>query len=171
MFGHVDVWQADHTRSLSRWATPRIMRYSLLLLPAALTIGGCCTSFTTAVRNETGRDVQFTMMGRSHQTETITIRASSTGRCRGVMPATLDGTTDSWVISDGQSRFTFADLSPIATMPKQFVSSSRFTSNFPCKRVTQHVRIARDMTIHAVRVIGYTELQPAQFPIHYTTKE
>ena len=87
------------------------------------------------------------------------------------MPAALDGATDSWSITDGQARFTFADVSPIATMPDQFVSRSRFTSDFPCKRVTRHVRIAPDMTIQAVRVIGYTESQPAQFPIHYTTKE
>jgi hypothetical protein len=147
------------------------MRHSLLLLPMMLTLTGCCIGFTTSVRNESGRDIQLTVMRHSQQTETVTIRASSTARCRGVMPTVPEGTPDSWLVSDGQSRFTFADVSPIATMPKRFVSSSRFTSAFPCKRVTQHVRIAQDMTIYAVRVIGYTESQPAQFPIHYTTKE
>lgn len=148
-----------------------MMRYSLLFLPVVLFLSGCCTSFTTSVRNESGRDIQLTVMRRLQQTETVTIRAPSTGRCGGVMPRALDGTADSWVISEGQARFTFADVTPIATMPKQFVSRSRFSSNFPCQRITQHVRIAPDMSIHAVRVVGYTESQPAQFPIHSTTKE
>jgi len=87
------------------------------------------------------------------------------------MPRSLDGAADSWTVSDGQSRFVFVDVSPIATMPDAFVSSSRLTGDFPCKRVTQHVRLAPDMTIQAVRVIGYTATQPAPFPIQYTKKE
>src|SRR5262249_14343238 len=144
------------------------MRNSLLLLIAVLALSGCCTGIATSVRNESGRDIQLTLVSHLQGTQTVTIRASATARCSGVMPAFRDGTTDSWIIADGQSHFRFADVSPIATMPKQFISSSRFTSDFPCNRITQHVRIASDMTIHAVRVIGYTESQPAQFPIHYT---
>ncbi len=56
-------------------------------------------------------------------------------------------------------------------MPSQFISGSRFTRDFPCKRITRHVRIAPDMTIHAMRVIGYTESEPTFFPIHHTEKE
>ena len=87
------------------------------------------------------------------------------------MPSLAGFAPDCWIVSDGQSRFTFADVSPIATMPSPFTSSSRFTRNFPCNRITKHVRIASDMTIHAVRVVGYTDSEPATFPIRYTAKE
>jgi hypothetical protein len=83
----------------------------------------------------------------------------------------LNRSPDSWIVTDGQLRFTFADVSPIAAMPDAFISRSRFTSDFPCRRVTQHVRLDSDMTIHAVRVLGYTDREPPEFPIRYTKKE
>ncbi|MSR65948.1 MAG: hypothetical protein EXS24_01060 [Pedosphaera sp.] len=147
-----------------------IVRYSLVLV-MALMVTGCCTSITTSVRNESGRDIQLTVMRRLEPTETVKIRAASTGRCKGVMSSHPGFAPDFWIVSDGQSRFTFSDVSLIATLPSRFVSSSRFTRDFPCKRVTQHVRITPEMTIHAVRVIGYTESEPTEFPIRYTVTE
>ena len=145
------------------------LRYSIFVAFAMLT--GCCTSITTSVRNESGRNIQLTIVRNSQKIETITIRASSTGKCAGVMPTHTGFPPDSWIISDGQSQFTYSDVSPIATMPDRFISSSRFTRDFPCNRIIKHVGLASDMTIHAVRVIGYTESEPAQFPIHYVKKE
>ena len=147
------------------------MHSSLPALAALLMLTGCCTSITTTVRNESGRDIRVTIVRQSQQFETVAIRAASIGRCKGVMSSFSGHQPDSWIVSDGRSRFTFTDVSPVATMPGAFIGSSRFTMSFPCKRVTQHVRLAPDMTIHAVRVIGYTESEPAPFPIRYTTKE
>jgi hypothetical protein len=132
---------------------------------------GCCASSSTSVRNETGKDLNLTIIRLSQQVETVTIRASSTGRCSGIMPTLSDEPAVSWIISDGQSRFIYADVSPIATMPSRFVSSTRFNRDFPCERFTHHVAITPDMVIHALRVIGYTESEPPPFPIHYTKKE
>jgi len=144
---------------------------SLALMATAVMLTGCCTNIATSVRNESGRDIQLTLIHLSQQTETVTIHAGSTGRCKGVIPSHPSYSPDSWIISDGQSRFIFSDVSPIATLPSPFVSRSRFTRDFPCNRVTRHVRITSNMTIHAARVIGYTKLEPAPFPISYTTKE
>jgi hypothetical protein len=147
------------------------MRIPALSIFAVIILTGCCISNSTSVRNETGKDILLTTVNQAKQTETVMIRAKATGRCSGVWPALPDQPPESWAISDGKSRFTFADVSIIATLPDQFVSSSRFTRDFPCNRITRHVRIAPDMTIHAVRVIGYTEWEPPSFPIHYTKKE
>jgi len=157
--------------ALDRQTTLHVMRIFALSFITVLMFTGCCTSISTSVRNETGRDIHLTAVWRSQQVESVTIHAKSTGRCSGVMPAFPGQPPESWIISDGQSRFTFADVSPIGSMPSRFISSTRFTRDFPCKRVTQHVRIAADMTIHAVRVIGYTDSEPAPFPINYTNKE
>jgi hypothetical protein len=147
------------------------MRHFLpaMIMPALL-LTGCCASFKTAVRNGSGRDIVLTISRRSGPTETVPIRAGAKGRVRGVMPRSLDGSADSWVVSDGHSVFVFADVSPIATMPRAYISSSRFTRDFPCKRITQHVRFTPEMTIHAVRVIGYTAHEPFPFPIQATKR-
>jgi hypothetical protein len=87
------------------------------------------------------------------------------------MPRLAELSPDSWVVMDGQSRFTFSDVSAIASMPDAFVSRSRFTRDFPCLRVTQRVKLGPDITIHALRVIGYTDKEPPQFPIRYSKKE
>jgi len=161
------------SRTIGIPATSRrgIMCILLPVLATTLMLTGCCVSISTSVRNETGRDIRLTLVRQSQQVETVMIRASSTGRCTGVIPALPGLSPDSWIISDGQSQFTFANVSSIATLPGPFISSSRFTRDFPCRRITQHVSLAPDITIHAVRVIGYTESEPAQFPIRYSKRE
>jgi hypothetical protein len=150
-----------------------MLRHSPGIIVSALVFTGCCTSVTTAVRNGTDRDITLTMSGHLRPPETVVIRAGAKGRVTGVVPPSPyhSDAADSWAISDGHSVFLFADVTPIATMPRAFISSSRLTRDFPCVRVTQHVRLAPDMTVHAVRVIGYTASEPAPFPIHYTKKE
>lgn len=108
------------------------MRILLSLLVAMLMLTGCCVTSLTSVRNETHKDLSLSVVRQSEQVETVMIRASSTGRCGGLMLNVPDQPAVSWIISDGQSRFIYADVSPIATMPGPFVSSSRFTSDFPC---------------------------------------
>ena len=141
------------------------------MVMSALLLPGCCIRVTTVVRNGTGSDITLTMCRQPKPPETVAIRAGAKKRVSGVMPRSLDGAADSWMVSDGRSVFTFADVSPIAAMPGAFTSSSRLTRDFPCKRLTQHVRLAPDMTIHPVRVIGYTAHEPVPFPIHYTRME
>jgi hypothetical protein len=137
---------------------------------AILFLSGCCVRVAASVRNETGRDIRLTIVRYSGETNTVEIKAGSAALVAGIMP-NLDWPPDSWVVTDGQAVFTFADVSPIAAMPDAFISRSRFTSDFPCRRVTQHVRIASDMTIHAVRVIGYTKIEPVSFPIRCANKQ
>jgi hypothetical protein len=148
-----------------------VMRLLMLVLIAPLALTGCCISLKTSVRNETGKNITITFLRGSNQVENITIPAASTSLCSGVIPTIPGSPPESLIISDGQMQYTFADVSAIAMLPRRFVSSSRFTSDFPCKRFTTHVRIASDMTIHAVRVIGYTESEPSPFPLHCTSKE
>lgn len=154
-----------------RWNS--IIKIAVLFpaLVATLMLSGCCVNISTSVRNETDENLILTHIGPFQQFGTVIIRAHSTRRCDGILPAVPGKSPDSWIITDGQSQFTYTNVSPIASMPDKFVSSSRFTSEFPCNRFTRHVAITPDMAIHAVRVIGYTESEPSPFPIHYTKKE
>ena len=140
---------------------PSVSLHAVLVL-----LTGCCINLTTSVRNETGRTVRLTSLRGPQPPETVEIPAKSTVRCRGVMQAYPGSPVENWIVSDGQSRCTYLDVTPIASMPRPFISRSRLTRQFPCMRLTQHVRLAPDMTIHAVRVIGYTGSEPAQFPLH-----
>lgn len=140
-----------------------------LLIVFAFALGGCCTAIRTSVYNGAGQTVQVTLVHDGKPLEAIKVRAASVGLLRGVMLFPGDTMPDSWLVSSGTNCFIFSDVSAIASMPRRFISSSRFTRDFPCNRVTQHVRIAPDMTIHAARVIGYTESEPPQFPIYHST--
>ena len=154
-----------------RWHSFAKTAVSFLALAATLILDGCCVNISTSVRNETDENLILTHIGQFQQFGTVMIRAHSTGRSDGILPAESGKSPDSWVISDGRSKFNYTNVSPIASMPRAFVSRSRFTSDFPCNRITYHVAITPDMAIHAVRVIGYTESEPSPFPIHYTKKE
>ena len=151
--------------------TPVRQLVPVTILGGILMLTGCCVNFTTAVRNQTGKDVVITVCSARGGTEREAIQAGAKAYLRGAMPRYPDGACDSWMVSDGDSKFIFSDISPIATMPSAFISRSRFTRDFPCKRVTQHVRLGPDMAIHAVRVIGYTASEPAPLPIEYTRTE
>jgi len=149
-----------------------LVKLHLLPLPAvAITLTGCCTAIRTSVYNGTGQEIQLTLMREGKPIETVKVSGASPGLLRGIMPKLPGNRPDSWVVSSGTNRFTFSDISLVATMPRGFISRSRFTRDFPCSRVTQHVRIAPDMTIHAVPVIGPAGSQPPLFPIHYSTKD
>jgi hypothetical protein len=157
---------------LSGIGRPRVLLIVRPLTVACLLLlSGCCTEICTSVRNETGKDVNLTLLRNAKEVETVMIRARSAAECGGIMPPLPGTPPDSWIVRDEHARFTFEDVSPIASMPGAFVSSSRFTSIFPCKRVTRHVALTGDMTIQAERVVGYTKSQPEPFPIHYTNRE
>lgn len=150
---------------------PYAMRPLVLLVVIWLVASGCCVTGSTSVRNSTGRDIGISVFWQTQQVSTVSIPAFSTGRCAGVAPVFFGQGPELWVVSDGRSIFTFADVSPIYSLPRQFTSSSRLTREFPCKRFTKHVMITPDMSIHALRVIGYTDSEPSPFPIHYTSKQ
>jgi hypothetical protein len=75
----------------------------------------------------------------------------------------------SWIVSDGKSQFVFDDVSPIGTMRGKSRTESRFTSMFPCNRVTQHVELETNLAIHAVGGFGQEIPQPPDFPIRCTS--
>jgi hypothetical protein len=149
----------------------RLLSILALAIIAATTLTGCCVCTATSVRNETGKDIQLTVIQGSQPVETVMVRASTTGICRGSFPLWPGNRSDSWIIVVGKSCYTFTNVSLIATLPDRFVSHSRFTRDFPCSRVARHVSVASDMTIHATRVIGYTESQPPLFPLQGTEQK
>lgn len=146
----------------------KIGKSVVLLFSAALLVAmlnGCCVGIRTSVRNASGSNL--TLVGGFPRVETNTLPISKTVLCGGV----LGEPDDVWIISDGKSQFIYTNISLVATIPAEFVSHSRLNSDFPCLRITRHVMIAPDMAIHAERVIGYTEREPAGFPIWYTERK
>lgn len=74
-----------------------------------------------------------------------------------------------WIIFDGTSEYIFDDVSPVGAMRGRSRTESRFTSMFPCNRVTQHVKLETNMVINAVGGAGQEIPQPDGFPLHCTS--
>jgi hypothetical protein len=140
----------------------------LILLAVIICTGGCCVHLVTSVRNETGRDVLLAWNHGTNETSSVAIPFGKTRTTCGVVGSPAD---ESWIIFDGQTRYVFSDLSAIAKLPDDFVSSSRFTSDFPCLRVTRHVGLSSNMTICAGGHIRPAVPQPPGFPIHFTKEQ
>jgi hypothetical protein len=138
-------------------------RYATFLF-LALFVSGCCVGTVTKVRNKTGREIFLTVINANQNpAPPVTVPAGSSHTCSGVM---LDA---SWIVSDGKSQYVFNDVSPIGTMRGRSRTESRFTSMFPCNRVTQHVELETNMVIYAVGGVGQEIPQPLGFPIHCTS--
>ena len=138
------------------------MRFALLVA-LAICGNGCCVGFATKVRNHTGREISITVIHPGQIPSTpVPIPAGASGICDGVIAG------ESWIVSDGQSRFCYNELSPIGAMRGPSRTESRFTSLFPCNRITQHVAIESNMAIYAVSSSGRKIPQPAGFPIYCT---
>jgi hypothetical protein len=135
-------------------------------IATALSGAGCCVRVATSICNQTSRDIVLTVQQPPGAPVTARIPAGCSRVCDGVMPSEDAQRRQQWEVFDGQRHLFFTDLEPIAALPDDFVSSSRFTSDFPCERVTRHVRFMDDGVIEAVRVVGSTHSQPAGFPIH-----
>jgi len=144
----------------------------LFLLVAVICSSGCCVNLVTSVRNETGRDVLLTWNHGSGETGLVAILAGKTRTACGIIGSLPGSPADtSWIVFDGQTRYEFSDLSAIAKLPDDFVSSSRFTSDFPCLRVTRHVGLSSNMLIYAGGHIRPAIPQPPGFPIHFTKEQ
>jgi hypothetical protein len=111
----------------------RHVRMLLASLIFMLGCNGCCVGVVAKVRNDTGKEISLTEINAGQiPILPVTIPAGSSRICSGVM------SDASWIVSDGKSKFVFNDVSPIGTMRGRSRTDSRFTSMFPCNRVTQH---------------------------------
>ncbi|HEY1717547.1 MAG TPA: hypothetical protein VGH42_04535 [Verrucomicrobiae bacterium] len=136
----------------------------LAVLLLALCGNGCCVGTVTKVRNNTGKEISLSVINAGQiPALPVTIPAGSSRICSGVMMDT------SWVVSDGKSKFVFNDVSPIGTMRGKSRTESRFTSMFPCNRITQHVEVETNMAIYAVGGVGQEIPQPPGFAIQCTS--
>jgi hypothetical protein len=129
-----------------------------------LCCSSCCVGMVTKVRNKTDKEISLTVIdGNQNPAPPVTIPAGSSRLCSGVWLHA------SWIVSDGKSQFVFNDVSPIGTMLGKSRTESRFTSMFPCNRVTQHVELETNMAIYAVGGVGQKISQPPGFPIRCTS--
>ena len=145
------------------------------LLPCLLLILGLTAchggmGFATKVRNQSGRTIAVAggIDGNS-AADATTIRSGGAGICSGVV--SKPGQQVTWAISDGQMRYIYNDVSLIGTLHDSSATYSRFTGSFPHNRVTRHVMVDTNMSIHAITFDGSVAHQPSGFPIHYSTKE
>lgn len=76
-----------------------------------------------------------------------------------------------WIVSDSEVRYIFSDVSAIYHLRSQYVSSSRFTSDFPCKRITRWVAFVPRNELWAARRGDPDDKQPVPFPLSYSKKE
>jgi hypothetical protein len=120
----------------------------------------------TCIRNDSGRDVTVTIDRPPDSSETVRIPAGRPRTVDGVFAGADPQRQQRWHIDDGERRLLVSDVSPIATLPDDFVSSSRLTSDFPCNRVTRHVRLTAGGDVEANATWGRKRPQPAGFPIH-----
>jgi hypothetical protein len=149
----------------------RMIRLILILALAAST-SGCCVGFATKVQNKSGKDLWITM-GYTPEADSLVqpvmIPSGSFRLCSGVIAA--PGFTNRCVISDDHFKYVYADVSPIGNLKWPLVSSSRFTSSFPCLRFTHHIQVDTNMSLRAVGLLGKYVPQPSGFPIRFTRKE
>ena len=140
-----------------------------LLLPLllALLASGCCIRGVTSVHNVTGRDISLTVVREGGHDETLPLRPGAS--------VLIDEFTafrpTAYVVTDGGFRYTFSDISAVQLLPPRYVSSSRFTSDVPCKRTTRWVAVVPKDELWAARFGHPTDEQPLPFPLHPSKKE
>ncbi|HSY18563.1 MAG TPA: hypothetical protein VK815_09530 [Candidatus Acidoferrales bacterium] len=135
---------------------------------------GCCVGLATKVRNETGKDVLVTVVDPTGHRTSTAVPAGMSRQCGSIINLGKDEHF-SLVVSNEQSLFTFADASAIGRLPDAFMTRSRFTSDFPCLRITRYIKITDSMAIYAG---GYaagfasdTVSQPPGFPIRFSEEK
>lgn len=142
------------------------MRLLLPLLLALLT-GGCCIRSVTSVHNVTGRDVSVTVVREGGRDETLALKSDGSI----LIDEFNRGRPTAFVVTDSGFRYTFADISAVQQLPSRYVSSSRFTSDFPCKRITRWVALVPKDELWAARFGDPTDAQPQPFPLGPSKKE
>ena len=144
-----------------------------MFLAFLLFCSGCCVGIVTKVKNNTGKEISITVIQPLGKPSSPVIIPAGTSRiCNGVIPGDTGVYVKaeiSWIISDGKSQFLFDNVSPIGAMRGASRTESRFTSMFPCNRVTQHVELETNMVIYAVGGVGCEIPQPPGFPIYCTS--
>ncbi|MBW8864835.1 MAG: hypothetical protein JF609_07920 [Verrucomicrobia bacterium] len=142
-----------------------------LVLSLIVCTSGCCINLATKIRNETGKDILITMVDPSGHLVSTAVPAGMTRLCGGIMNL---GKKErfSLVVSNWQSQFIYADVSAIGSLPETFTTSSRFTSDFPCLRITRYIKLSDGMLIYAGGyAAGYKNddvPQPTGFPIRFS---
>ena len=147
---------------------PNFTRVRLLLpLLLVLLVSGCCTRSVTGVHNSTGRDVDLTVVREGEHDKTLALRSDAS-----VLIDEFAGSRPTaFVVTDGGFRYTFADISAAQQLPSHYVSSSRFTSDFPCRRITRWIAIVPKDELWAARFGDPTDAQPKPFPLYPSKKE
>jgi hypothetical protein len=133
----------------------------------ALLASGCCIRSVTSVHNVTGRDVNLTVVRERGQDETLMLRPHASV----LIDEFASSRPSAFVITDSGFRYTFADISAVQELPSRYVSSSRFTSDFPCKRITRWIAIVPKDELWAARFGDPTGAQPKPFPLRPSKKE
>jgi len=140
-----------------------------LLLPVllALLTGGCCIRSVTSVHNVTGRDISLTVVRDGGHDETLSLRSDASV----LIDEFTSGRPTAFVVADSGFRYTFADISAMQQLPSRYVNSSRFTSDFPCKRITRWIAFVPKDELWAARFGRPTDEQPHPFPLQPSKKE
>jgi hypothetical protein len=141
------------------------------LLVATVTVLCSCAHqseprVVTSIRNDAGRDLSLTVGVAAGHVETFSIRAGDTGTCDYGGTHWCDDQTDTMIISDGLSRFTFTNITAIIRLPDSLITRSCFFSPW-----TLHICVASNISVYAVDSHGYVSPQPEGFPIHYAHRQ
>ena len=133
----------------------------------AMLASGCCIRSVTSVHNVTGRDVGLTVIREGAHAETLTLGPGASV----LIDEFTSGRPSAFIFADAGFSYTFTDISAVQQLPSRYVSSSRFTSDFPCKRVTRWVALVPKDELWAARFGDPTDAQPQPFPLRPSKKE
>jgi hypothetical protein len=121
----------------------------------------------TSVHNVTGSDVSLTVIREGAHAETFALRPDASV----LIDEFAGGKPIAFVLADAGFSYTFNDISAVQQLPSPYVSSSRFTSDFPCKRITRSVALIRKGELWAAKFGDPTDAQPKPFPLRPSKKE
>jgi hypothetical protein len=140
-----------------------------LLMPLFLAVlaNGCCIRSVTSVHNVTGWDVSLTVIREGAHPETLALGSDASV----LIDEFTSGRPTAFVFTDGKFSYTFTDISAVQQLPSRYVSSSRFTSDFPCKRITRWIALVPKDELWAARFGDPTDAQPQPFPLRPSKKE
>jgi hypothetical protein len=144
----------------------RTVKLFLPLLLTMLTIG-CCVRRVTNLHNVTGRNVILTVVRDGGHKDSIALRPGSSTLIDDFIAA---GRPVAWVVADSEVHYTFSDISAFEYLPSRHVSSSRFTSDFPCRRITRWIALVPKDELWAARFSDPTDEQPLPFPLRPSKK-
>jgi hypothetical protein len=134
---------------------------SLLPFLLLLSVNSCCIRTVTSVHNLTGREVSLAVVRDGGNEETLPLSPDASV----LIDDFAGGRPTALVVTDRAFRYTFHDNSLVQGLPRRYVSSSRFTSDFPCKRITRWIALLPKDELWAARFGDPTDAQPLPFPL------